>query len=113
MSAPIVAHATVKTKPNPPRGAELERGSFADSVRTYTVRASSQTAPDSFQVHTGDARDIVLVISGLNTGELHATWGPGWRTASESWREWAEAQAFMVFYNGEQPSTANVRVCNG
>ncbi|GAB3649996.1 hypothetical protein [Glycomyces tarimensis] len=107
MSAPIVAHAAASTKPNTPHAPELERGSFTDGSRSYTVRASSADAPDSFQVYTGEARDIVLIVSGLNSGELKATWGPTWRTASDAWREWVEAQSFMVFYNGE------ARFCNG
>ncbi|WP_100446291.1 hypothetical protein [Glycomyces xiaoerkulensis] len=107
MSAPIVAHATGKTKSVTPNRADLERGSFTDGVRSYTVRVSGDDAPDSFQVHTGPARDIVLVVSGLNSGELHATWGPSWRGASDAWREWVEAKAFMTFYNGEG------RFCDG
>ncbi|HEU5128986.1 MAG TPA: hypothetical protein VFU12_13430 [Glycomyces sp.] len=107
MSSPIVAHATVSTKSSLPRRAELERGSFTDGTHVYTVHASGPHAPDSFQVHTGEAHDIVLVVSGLNSGDLKATWGPGWRSAPAPWREWAEAQAFMVFYNGE------IRHCDG
>lgn len=94
----------------------LERGTFNDGVRTFTVRASSGDAPDSFQVYAAKpAGEIALVITGLNAGTLKATWGLNWCTASEEFREWLEAEAFMVFYNGTKPSTAvgRVRVCNG
>ncbi|HEU5129279.1 MAG TPA: hypothetical protein VFU12_14935 [Glycomyces sp.] len=57
--------------------------------------------------------EIVLVVSGLNSGALKATWGPGWITASEEWRQWCEAEAFMVFYNGTKAAVGRVRVCNG
>ena len=96
------------------RQATLERGAFSDGVRTFTVRASSEDAPDSFQVYAnGQPCEIVLVISGLISGELKAAWGPDWRSASEPWREWAEAQAFMVFYNGRSTFRGTARVCNG
>jgi hypothetical protein len=62
---------------------------------------------------TGQSREVVLVISGLSTRDLRATWGPQWRTASETWRDWFEATAFMVFYNGQRPPRGKVRVCNG
>ncbi|GAB4008858.1 hypothetical protein GCM10029992_66360 [Glycomyces albus] len=97
-----------------PRRAERGKsgaGSFSDGVRTFTVRASGPSAPDSLNVYAdGNRSEVVLVISGLNTGELRATWGPQWRTASESWRDWFEANAFMVFYNGRRPDFRRVRV---
>ncbi len=109
MSSSIVAHRGDRTNP-----ASLERGSFSDGARTFHVFASSDSAPDSFQVFMGtDRSDLVLVISGLNSGELKANWGPGWRAASEEWREWFEVKAFMAYYNGDRPSTSEVRVCNG
>ncbi|GAB3650125.1 hypothetical protein [Glycomyces tarimensis] len=92
----------------------LARGQFTDGMRTFEVRSSSADAPDSFQVYVDDNRDdIVLVISGLNSGDLKATWGRDWRGASEEWREWAEASAFMAFYNGQHESVRRTRVCNG
>ncbi|GAB4002705.1 hypothetical protein GCM10029992_41680 [Glycomyces albus] len=94
--------------------ASLDRGSFSDGVRSFTVRTSCTEAPDSFQVHlTGQSSEVVLVISGLGAHDLRATWGPQWRTASEGWRDWFEATAFMVFYNGHRPDSGSVRVCNG
>ncbi|WP_199035489.1 hypothetical protein [Glycomyces salinus] len=92
----------------------LDRGDFSDGVRNFTVRASCVDAPDSFQVYAdGNTTEVVLVISGLNSGELRATWGPQWRTASESWRDWFEASAFMVFHNGTRPDFGRGRTCNG
>jgi hypothetical protein len=92
----------------------LTRGQFSDGQRYFTVRASSADAPDSFQVHAGgDQADIVVVVSGLASWNLRATWGDGWRSASSEWKAWVKDQAFMVFYNGRPPATGNVRVCNG
>lgn len=92
----------------------LHRGRFSDGQRHFTVRASSAEAPDSFQVHAGGNRsDIVVVVSGLATWNLRATWGDGWRSASDEWKSWFKDQAFMVFYNGNPPATGKVRVCNG
>ncbi|MCC3764072.1 hypothetical protein K3N28_13455 [Glycomyces sp. TRM65418] len=97
----------------------LERGRFSDGRRSFTVRASSAQAPDSFQVFvTGNAADIVLIVSGLTSGNLHATWGEEWRAASEAEREWFQAWAFHVFYNGSvserrRPQPGTVRHCDG
>ena len=93
----------------------LERGRFSDGTQTFSVRASSEHAPDSFQVYLTDAvAEIVLVISGLNAGMPKATWGLNWVTASEEWRKWCEAEAFMIFYNGKSvPQARKVRTCNG
>lgn len=102
--------------PNP-----LVRGQFRDNQTTYTVRASSAAAPDSFQVYAnGIAADIVLIVSGLNSGHLHATWGAEWRPYALDWKAWLEDSAFRVFYSGsvatgrggpEAPGT--VRFCRG
>ncbi|SDD85768.1 hypothetical protein [Glycomyces harbinensis] len=78
----------------------LIRGVFRDDLRQYKVRASSPDAPDSFQVITGEREDIVLIISGLNSGDLKATWGPFWRSHKPNWKIWVEESAFRVFYNG-------------
>lgn len=95
-------------------GAGELRGRFSDGTRTFSVRASSAGAPDSFQVFADDCRgDLVLVVSGLISRELKATWGAEWRTASEERREWLEANAFMVFYNGNHPAIGRARVCDG
>lgn len=92
----------------------VERGRFTDRIRTFSVRTSSMPAPDSFQVFADEfQRELVLVVSGINSGALRATWGAQWRTASEGWRDWCEATAFMVFYNGGRPDAGKVRVCNG
>lgn len=85
---------------NAGEGKGLERGEFRDSLRTYRVRVSSSDAPDSFQVYTGQREDIVLIVSGMNSGDLKATWGPGWREAEEEWRVWVEECAFSLVIVG-------------
>jgi hypothetical protein len=80
----------------------LMRGSFHDDLRQYQVRVSSADAPDSFQVITGEHGDIVLVVSGLNSGDLKATWGPFWRSHKPNWKVWVEESAFRVFYSGHR-----------
>jgi hypothetical protein len=80
----------------------LERGEFSDSLRSYKVRVSGTDAPDSFQVYTGQREDIVLIVSGLNSGDLKATWGPDWRGAEEEWKVWVEECAFSVLIGVHQ-----------
>lgn len=88
-------------------------GTFHDEFRTYAVRASSPVAPDSFQVLTGPRNDdVVLVVSGLNSGELKATWGSYWRGLKPHAKLWLEEQAFRVFYRDRIPAQA-VRFCDG
>lgn len=90
---------TVHTEPSPRD--PLERGRFTDGHTKFTVRASSMSAPDSFQVFAnGNCADIVMIVSGLVSGHLHATWGQGWRTYAPDWKVWVEDAAFKVFYNG-------------
>ena len=92
----------------------LERGRFGDGDSVFTVRASSDHAPDSFQVYANaNPADIVLVVSGLNGGNLRATWGDDWRPFSEEWKGWFKHQAFLAFYNGLAPAAGRVRFCNG
>jgi len=94
----------------------LDRGSFHDDYRSYKVRASSADAPDSFQVVTGANEDIVLIVSGLNSGNLKATWGPFWRSFKPNWKIWVEDSAFRVFYSGRTalPSAPPmVKFCDG
>ena len=103
----------------------LVRGAFSDGHTRFTVRASSETAPDSFQVSANhNPADIVLIVSGLNSGHLHATWGGGWRTFNPDWKLWVEEAAFKIFYNGDLvtsthrpggpvPGSGKVRFCNG
>ncbi|SDE30241.1 hypothetical protein [Glycomyces harbinensis] len=118
MSRPIVAH----TPDNPNResrgGDPLVRGTFADHHSSFTVRASSASAPDSFQVSiAGNPADLVLIVSGLNTGHLHATWGREWRAYAPDWKMWFEDSAFKVFYNGHaldnRPRPGSARQCDG
>lgn len=97
----------------------LERGRFSDGRQSYTVRASSAVAPDSFEVFvTGNPADLVLIVSGLCTGDLYGTWGEEWRTAPEEARNWVRAWAFHVFENGGEPQAPKpkprvVRHCDG
>ncbi len=96
------------------KSASLERGRFSDGMHAFAVRASSSEAPDSFQVYAnGDHEDIVLVVSGLNSGALKAAWGHDWQTAGAGWREWVEVKAFMVFYNGERRGAGETVLRNG
>lgn len=99
----------------------LVRGQFTDGHTRFTVRASGTTAPDSFQVSANDnPADLVLIVSGINTGHLHATWGDGWRTFNPEWKVWIEDAAFKVFYTGHQidnrpyeDGQGEVRFCSG
>jgi hypothetical protein len=68
-----------------------------------------------------NSADIVLIVSGLNSGNLHATWGHGWRTFAPDWKVWVRDSAFKVFYNGRNithrpgpdDASGTVRFCNG
>lgn len=92
----------------------LERGRFADGGHRFTVCASSAVVPDSFQVYAdGNRADLVVIVSGLNTGDLHATWGDEWRSRSAAWKEWARSTAFHVFYNGSHSDPGAARFCDG
>jgi hypothetical protein len=104
--------STLHNQPEPRDS--LVRGGFTDNHTDFTVRASSATAPDSFQViANGNWADIVLIVSGLNSGQLHATWGDGWRVFNPEWKLWVEDAAFKVFYNADlaagQPDHAGDR----
>ncbi|MFC3493929.1 hypothetical protein [Glycomyces rhizosphaerae] len=93
-----------------------DRGTFHDDYRTYRVRASSADAPDSFQVLTGKGEDIVLIVSGINSAEMKATWGPFWRSFKPNWKVWVEESAFRVFYNQRTPNESDPgkwRFCEG
>ncbi|WP_112138522.1 hypothetical protein [Glycomyces dulcitolivorans] len=118
MSRPIVAHAP--DNPNRDRRGQdpLFRGTFRDAQNQFTVRASSGTAPDSFQVAVAEnPADLVLIVSGLTSGQLHATWGQDWRGFAPEWKAWFEDSAFGVFYNGRaidnRPRPGQVRFCEG
>ncbi|THV37765.1 hypothetical protein [Glycomyces buryatensis] len=90
--------------------AALTRGRFSDGTRVFTVYASSEEAPDSFQVCADDkVVDIALVVSGLNTGELQASWGDDWRTATDEWKRWLEDQAFMAYYKVKWPTVIRTK----
>ncbi|MFG3340054.1 hypothetical protein [Glycomyces sp. NPDC048151] len=67
----------------------------------------------------GSESDPILIVSGLNSGNLHATWNEEWRSASPEWREWARNNAFKAFHsvqtsNSPQPATpGKIRFCRG
>lgn len=82
----------------------LERGRFSHGGWTFVVVASSAVAPDSFQVYAaGNRDDLIMIVSGLTTGNLHATWSKEWRTLSAEWREWLRTNAFRAFHQVNQP----------
>ncbi|WP_157975217.1 hypothetical protein [Glycomyces dulcitolivorans] len=102
------------TSGEPDPAASLDRGTFQDDYRSYTVRASSAVAPDSFQVITGvQQNDVVLVISGLNSGDLKATWGRFWNGLKPHAKVWLEEQAFRIFYRDRLDSAKFFRHCDG
>ncbi|MDA1388245.1 MULTISPECIES: hypothetical protein [Glycomyces] len=109
------------SKPKPesaqPVSDPLVRGQFSDGRRIFVVRASSAEAPDSFQVHAkANQSDVILVVSGLNSGNLHATWNEEWRSTSPEWREWARNKAFKAFRTNRSADTAQrgkIRFCRG
>ncbi|MEU6858876.1 hypothetical protein AB0B28_08395 [Glycomyces sp. NPDC046736] len=96
-----------------PQRNPLYRGTFHDEYRSYSVRASNATAPDSFQVLTGErGDDVVLVVSGLNSGDLKGTWGRYWSGLKPQSKIWIEEQAFRAFYS-QRRTVASARFCNG
>ncbi|RRS01610.1 hypothetical protein [Glycomyces terrestris] len=100
------------TRSDPGSGPPI-RGTFEDEYRTYTVQASSAVAPDSFQVLTGPRNDdVVLVVSGLNSGDLKATWGSYWSRLKPHAKIWVEEQAFRIFYRARISAEA-ARFCDG
>lgn len=92
----------------------LARGGFTDGTHEFWVYATTADAPDSFQVAAdGNRADIVMVVSGLNTGVQHATWGDEWRSRSAEWQEWAKSCAFHVFDKGSLLAEPRTRFCDG
>jgi hypothetical protein len=92
----------------------LARGGFTDGSHEFWVYATTAEAPDSFQVAAdGNRADIVVIVSGLNSGFLHTTWGDEWRNRSVEWQEWAKNCAFHVFDNGSLLTESKARFCNG
>lgn len=110
---------TIRSKPSPRD--PLERGRFTDGRTEFTVRASSESSPDSFQVFAnGDQGDTVMIVSGIVSRKLHATWGDDWRAYAPEWKIWLEDTAFAVFYNvhvfqacADSPGTADDRSSTG
>jgi len=86
----------------------LERGRFSHGDWTFVVVASSEIAPDSFQVCAAGSRDdLIMIVSGLTTGNHHETWSKEWRDLSDEWREWLRTNAFKTFRQVAQPRTGN------
>ncbi len=107
---------TISVTSGEPHSGPLDRGTFQDEFRTYKVRASGPVAPDAFQVLTGPRNDdVVLVVSGLNSGDLKATWGTYWRRLESHAKIWVEEQAFRVFYGGRIAADISdaARFCDG
>lgn len=101
--------------------AEVRRGDFDFYGEAFEVFASSADAPESMRVYpTGGAHDaLVLVVSGLNSGDLKASWGKPWSERSEEWRDSFEERAYRAYLRPESnsgtaaPAIGRVRVCNG
>lgn len=110
---------TAKADSDSPKKGVVRRGSFSDGAgSTFHVFASSADAPGALFVHYESNRaDAVLIVTGLSSGNLHASWGPRWRAAARPWQRWCQGAALHVFYNGGEaaPATATgrARVCDG
>jgi hypothetical protein len=77
------------------------RGHFTDGHTHFAVHASTAKDPDAFHVSVSDnPADIVLIVSGLITKQLHATWAESWRIFAPDWKLWVHDAAFQVFYTG-------------
>lgn len=117
MSGTIVAHGSDNPNRDRGPGVPLIRGTFTDNHTNFTVWSSAVEAPDSFQVAvTNNPADLVLIVSGVNTGYLHATWGDDWRAYVPEWKAWVQDAAFKVFYTGHadtRPDPGKVRFCDG
>lgn len=81
---------------------ETERGRFSDGIDRFVVCASpASSVPGSFRVYLGHrGGELVLVVSGISSEDLRATWGERWRELSPLWKEWMQLTAFTVFYTG-------------
>jgi hypothetical protein len=100
--------------------AEVQRGSFTKNGATFDVYASSEHAPEAMRVYLAEDRtSIVLVVTGLNSGDLKAGWGLPWRDYPEEWREDFEERAYRAYVNREAvprrkvSAVGVVRVCSG
>lgn len=99
---------------------EVRRGSFTKDGTSFDVYASSADAPEAMQVNpAGERSTLVLVVSGLNSGDLKAAWGLPWRDYPDSWREDFEELAYRAYVTrraAPRPSAravGRVRVCEG
>ncbi|MEU6247623.1 hypothetical protein [Glycomyces sp. NPDC047010] len=86
---------------------EVQRGTFDKDGSRFDVCASSALAPEAMRVYqAGDRSVIALVVSGLNSGDLKASWGAGWGDYPLEWRDDFEERAYRAY-------VSRVRVCNG
>jgi hypothetical protein len=99
---------------------EVRRGSFAKDGLWFDVCASSAVAPEAMRVYqSGDRSTIALVVSGLNSGDLKASWGAGWDAYPREWRDDFEELAYRAYVSRDarpRPTPRSnrvVRVCNG
>lgn len=99
---------------------EVRRGSFTKDGIEYEVYASSADAPESMRAYRGGDRSaLVLVVSGLNSGDLKPSWGLPWAGFAEEWRNAFEESAYRAYVSrGAVPrsaarATGVARVCNG
>lgn len=99
---------------------EVQRGSFTKSGATFDVFASSDHAPEAMRVYpASDRSSIVLVVTGLNSGDLKAGWGVPWRDFPDEWREDFEERAYRAYVNrADAPrrlerAVGVVRTCEG
>ena len=60
--------------------AETERGMFSDGIDRFSGCASpALSVPGSFRVYLGRrGGDLVLVVSGISSEDLKASWGEKW-----------------------------------
>lgn len=100
--------------------AEVRRGSFDFNGAEFEVFASSADAPESMRVYPVGRHDsLVLVVSGLNSGDLKASWGMPWSEHPQEWRDSFEERSYRTYINRGADTgptvraTAKVRVCNG
>jgi hypothetical protein len=99
---------------------EVRRGSFTKDGIEYEVYASSANAPESMRVYRADDRNsLVLVVSGLNSGDLKPSWGPPWAEFASEWRDEFEENAYRAYVSrvaiarSSSRVTGVARVCNG
>lgn len=99
---------------------EVKRGSFVQDGSAFDVCASSEHAPEAMRVYpAGDRSALVLVVSGLNSGDMKANWGQPWRDYPDQWRDDFEERAYRAYVSRDAKPRASVRavgtvrICEG